>query len=134
MKNAALSERSKLLRSHLWRCPRLMNRWAFSPQTARIADTLQSVPTGCVYFVVCQLIVGTKCISSAHARIKTNFSLKGKLISSLGQRPRLLIRWAFSPQRHVLRTLCRVSLQVMCIFYCVSIVCRDEMYFVRREW
>ena len=25
--------------------PRLMNRWAFSPQTARFADTLQSVPT-----------------------------------------------------------------------------------------
>ena len=76
--------------------PRLMNRWAFSPQTVRIADTLQSVPTGCVYFVVYQLFVGTKCISSTTH--KKQIFPEGEIDSS-------------ARKRYDSRTLSRVSLQ-----------------------
>ena len=53
-----------------------------------------------------------------HARIKTNFSLKGK---SIHQPANGTIRGHSAE--------CPYRLRVFC---CVSIICRDEMYFVRH--
>ena len=72
------------------------------------------------------------------SRNSANFSLKGKSISSLWRCRRLMNHWTFRPRVVLilkLRTLCRVFLQWMCLIYCKSNICRDEMYFVRLgQW